>query len=95
MGVFGRLIHYSADALFLAIILGAVHKQTGFALNVYQLTGSDTAQHYLAQLLGIGETIYEVLCQRARRSSWFKRSEIKGGKDLRDRLKHEMNDLLD
>lgn len=55
--VLGRLVHYSADILFLSTILAGIKQTSGYTVNTELIpegVGRTTAQ----TVLGVGETVF-------------------------------------
>lgn len=86
--MFGKLFHYSLDALMVSIILAAVHRETGLVCDVGE--GSNWKTKFLA----LGEVSYDYLVSMLQNSGYFTRRPITSIDDLKKRVKNEVDNLM-
>ncbi|KGB79437.1 hypothetical protein I307_02408 [Cryptococcus deuterogattii 99/473] len=71
--VFGRLIHFTFDALALSTILAGVKKTTGFS-PATDLIPDSSIKSITDSYLGAGTTIFDIVSGQVVTSQYFKRS---------------------
>ncbi|AAW43761.1 hypothetical protein CNBE4100 [Cryptococcus deneoformans B-3501A] len=71
--VFGRLVHFTFDALAVSTILAGVKKTTGFA-PATDLIPDSSIKSITDSYLGVGTTIFDIVAGQAVTSQYFKRT---------------------
>lgn len=72
--VLGRIAHYAFDAVLLSTVAAGVRRSCGFTPDTSALP-EGIARTSADQLLGVGETVYDMIQATAVNSRWFKKDE--------------------
>ncbi|ODV96594.1 hypothetical protein PACTADRAFT_74228 [Pachysolen tannophilus NRRL Y-2460] len=92
--MFGKLFHYSFDALLISILLASIHKSSGLTFNTNEFNSMDI-RHLLNRYLALGEASYDYLVSSLRRSGYFTQRRIRNVDDLKDSVKKNVGDIVD
>lgn len=72
MGLFGKVIHYSFDAVLLSAIVAGVRRSSGLTLRSNSVDDPN-AKHYLRVYLGVGEWMLDTSATLMSASGYFER----------------------
>ncbi|PAV16117.1 hypothetical protein PNOK_0773700 [Pyrrhoderma noxium] len=72
MGMLGKFVHYTADAVLVSTVLAGVRRSSGFTPDSTAITDS-TIRSVTERFLSIGETVFDTIQGTAVNSSYFKR----------------------
>ncbi|CUA76098.1 hypothetical protein RSOLAG22IIIB_02110 [Rhizoctonia solani] len=70
--VLGRLVHYAVDVVLVSTVLAGVKKSTGYTPQTTMIT-EPTLKSVADSVLGVGETVFNVVQGNAVTSAYFKR----------------------
>jgi len=72
MGMFGRLIHLSVDAVLVSTVIAGLRRSSGFS-PATPLIPDPTLRSVVDSYLGVGETVFDMVQATAVNSRYFHR----------------------
>jgi len=70
--VFGRIVHYTVDAVLLSTVVAGVRRSSGFTPETSAIS-DPTIRSLADRFLGVGESVFEMVQGTAVNSAYFKR----------------------
>ncbi|KAL1745426.1 hypothetical protein HDZ31DRAFT_12322, partial [Schizophyllum fasciatum] len=72
MAMFGRIVHYSVDAVLLSTVLAGVRRSSGFTVNPDTIP-EGTPRTIFEKYISVGESVFDMAQATVVNSQYFKR----------------------